>query len=109
VKLPSTAQEIEELGLQLARENRSWGYRRIAGALSNLGHDVSYQIVAKLLKRHDIAPAPGRGRRMSWREFIRSPMEVLASVEFFTAEVWTARGLTTYYVLTFMRIASRKV
>jgi len=37
----STRHEIEELVLQLARENRSWGYRRIAGALSNLGHEVS--------------------------------------------------------------------
>jgi transposase InsO family protein len=30
-------------------------------------------------------------------------------VDFFTAEVWTASGLTTYYVLTFMRVATRKV
>ena len=29
----STSDEIEELVLQLARENRSWGYRRIAGTL----------------------------------------------------------------------------
>jgi hypothetical protein len=58
--------EIQELVLQLARENRSWGYRRIAGALSNLGHEVSHQAVANLLKRHDIAPAPERGRTMSW-------------------------------------------
>ena len=109
VKVPSTAEEIEALVLQLARENRNWGYRRIAGALSNLGHDVSHQTVANLLKRHDIAPAPERGRRMSWREFIRSHMEVLAAVDFFTCEVWTAGGLTTYYVLTFMRVASRNV
>jgi putative transposase len=109
VKPPATAEEIEGLVLQLARENRSWGYRRIAGALSNLGHDVSHQTVTNLLKRHDIAPAPERGKTMSWREFIRSHMEVLASVDFFTAEVWTAGGLMTYYVLTFMRVASRKV
>jgi putative transposase len=108
-KLPSTAEEIQESVLQLARENRSWGYRRIAGALSNLGHDVSHQTVANLLRRHGLAPAPERGRRMSWREFIRSHMEVLASVDFFTAEAWTAGGLLTYYVLTFMRVASRKV
>jgi len=50
----STSGEIEELVLQLARENRSWGYRRIAGALSNLGREVSHQTVANLLKRHDI-------------------------------------------------------
>ena len=30
-------------------------------------------------------------------------------MDFFTVEVWTLGGLTTYYVLTFMRVASRKV
>ena len=105
----STSDQIEELVLQLARENRTWGYRRIVGALRNLGHEVSHQTVANLLKRHDIAPAPERGRTLSWREFIRSHREVLAAVDFFTAEVWTATGLTTYYVLTVMRVASRQV
>src|SRR5271166_6103723 len=42
----STSDKIEELILQLARENRTWGSRRIAGALSNLGHEVSHQTVA---------------------------------------------------------------
>lgn len=46
---------------------------------------------------------------MSWREFIRSHLEVLAAVDFFTAEVWTAGGWMTYYVLTFMRVGSRQV
>ena len=105
----STRDEIEELVLQLARENRSWGYRRIAGALSNLGHQVSHQTVANILKRHGIEPAPERGKCMSWRDFIRSHLEVLAAVDFFTAEVWTAAGLTTYYILTCMRVASRQV
>ena len=103
----STSDKIEELVLQLARENRSWGYRRIAGALSNLGREVSHQTVANVWKRHDIAPAPER--TMSWREFIRSHTEVLAAADFFTTEVWTAGGLTTYYVLTFMRVARRRV
>ena len=105
----STSDEIEELVLQFAGENRTWGYRRIVGALSNVGHDVSHQTVANILKRHDIAPAPERGRTMNWREFIRSHLEVMAAVDFFTAEVWTAAGLTTYYVLTCMRVASREV
>ena len=68
----SARDEIEELVLRLARENPSWGYPRIAGALDNLGHEVSHQMVANLLKRHAIAPAPERRRTMSWRQFIRS-------------------------------------
>ena len=83
----SASDPIEELVLQLAKENRTWGYRRIVGALSNLGREVSHQTVANVLKRHDIAPAPERGRTMSWREFIRSHVAVLAAVVFFTADV----------------------
>ncbi len=104
-----TVREIEELVLQMARENRTWGYRRIVGAMGNLGHVVSHQTVANLLKRHGLAPAPERGKQMPWKEFIRSHQETLASVDFFTAEVWTAAGLMTYYVLVFMRIAPRQI
>ena len=100
------AEAIEELVLRFARENAGWGYRRIVGALRNLGHQVSHQTVANVLKRHDIAPAPERRKTTNWREFIRAHLEVLAAVDFFTVEVWTAAGLTTYYVLTFMRVAS---
>src|SRR5258707_11329281 len=82
----STRHEIEELVLQLARENRTWGYRRIAGALSNLGHQVSHQTVANVMKRHDIAPAPERGRTMSWRGFIRSHKKSLGAVGFFPSD-----------------------
>jgi putative transposase len=94
---------------ELARQNRTWGYRRIVGALRNLGHEICHQTIANILKRHDILPAPERAKRMTWREFIRSHLEVLAAVDFFTTEVWTASGLVTYYVLTFMRVASRQV
>ncbi len=100
---------IEDLVLQFARENGSWGYRRIVGALSNLGQEVSHQTVANILKRHGLSPSPEREKKTTWRDFIRSHTEVLAAVDFFTAEVWTAGGLMTYYVLSFMRVASRKV
>ena len=101
------AESLEQLVLRLAGKNRDWGYRRLAGALNRLGHQVSHQTVANILKRHGIAPAPERAKGLSWREFIRSHLEVLSAVDFFTAEVWTAAGLTTYYVLTCMRVASR--
>ena len=90
-----TAQAIEEMVLKFARENRSWGHRRIVGALSNLGHKVSHQTVANVLKRHGLLPAPDREKRTTWREFIRTHTEVLAAVDFFSAEVWTSVGLIT--------------
>ena len=105
----STSDEIQALVLQLARDNCTGGYRRIVGALSNLGHEVSHQTVANILKRHDLPPAPERRRTMSWREFIRSHLAVLAAADILTAEVWTAPGFTIYHVLTLMRVASRQV
>src|SRR5882762_9826503 len=65
--------------------------------------------VANVLKRHGLAPAPERGKKMLWKDFIRSHLETLAAVDFFTVEVWTASGLMTYYVLVFMRIDPRKI
>jgi transposase InsO family protein len=106
---PDPRPEIEELVVRMAKENRHWGYRRIMGALANLGHEVSHQTVANLLARNGLPPAPERGKGMSWRDFIRSHLEVLAAVDFFTVEVWTQAGLMTYYVLTCMRVASRNV
>jgi putative transposase len=103
------AQDIEQRVLQLARDNKRWGYRRLVGALSNLGHEVSHQTVANILKRHGLGPAPEREKTTTWPEFIRSHLAVLAAVDFFTTEVWTAAGLTAYYVLTLMRVASRQV
>ncbi|MEO8428768.1 MAG: hypothetical protein ABI651_16845, partial [Verrucomicrobiota bacterium] len=63
------------------------------GALSNLDHKVSHQTVANMMKRHDIAPAPERGKTMSWREFIRSHLEVLGEA--------SLREVLSNYVLHF--------
>src|SRR5215831_17877937 len=51
---------IRNLVILMARENSSWGYDRIAGALANLGHHLSHQTIGNILKRHGIAPAPIR-------------------------------------------------
>ena len=66
---PRVSAEVEELVVRFARENRSWGYDRIVGALANLGHKVSDQTVGNILRRHDIAPAPQRSRTTTWKEF----------------------------------------
>src|SRR5438309_8100885 len=38
---PQMSTEISNLVLRMAEENPSWGYRRIHGALANLGHNVA--------------------------------------------------------------------
>jgi transposase InsO family protein len=106
---PTIDPELEALIVRMARENRSWGYDRIVGALANLGYTVSDQTVGNILKRHGIPPAPERKTTTTWKEFIRTHMDVLVATDFFTAEVWTKAGLVTYYVLFFIHLSSRKV
>lgn len=106
---PLTKEEIEELVLKVARENRTWGYRRIQGALRNLGLELSAQTVGNILKRHDHPPVPERKKGTTWKEFIQSHLEVLGACDFFTAEVFTVRGLVTCYVLFFIHLSTRKV
>ena len=93
----------------MAEENRSWGYDRIVGALANLGYIVSDQTVGNILKRHGIPPAPERKTTTTWKEFIRTHLDVLVATDFCTAEVWTLGGLVTSYVLFFIHLGSREV
>jgi transposase InsO family protein len=106
---PMIDPELEALIVRMAQENRSWGYDRIVGALANLGLTVSDQTVGNVLKRHGIAPAPERKTTTTWKEFIRTHLDVLVATDFFTAEVWTLGGLVTYYVLFFIHLGSRQV
>ena len=105
---PTIDQELEELVVRMARENRGWGYDRIAEALAHLGYRISDQTVGNILKRHGMPSAPER-KTTTWKEFIRRHMDVLVATDFFTAEVWTTAALVTYSVLFFIHLASRKI
>jgi len=106
---PRIAQELEDLVVQMAKENRSWGYDRIAGALTELGYDISDQTVGNILKRRGLPSAPDRQKTTTWKEFIRMHMEVLWATDFFSTEVWTLGGLVTFYVLFFIKLDTREV
>ena len=89
---PRIKREVEQLIIRMPNENRDWGYDRIAGALANLGYQISYQTVGNVPRRHGLPPAPERKRSTSWTDFIRTHVELLAGTDFFTAEVLTLRG-----------------
>jgi transposase len=86
---PRIEKELEDLVMRMARENRSWGYDRIVGALANLGYRLSDQTVGNVLKRRGIPPAPTRQKTTTWNEFIRAHMDMLVATDFFTTEVWS--------------------
>jgi transposase InsO family protein len=106
---PRVNPELEALVLRIARENRGWGYDRMVGALQHLGYTMSDQTVGNMRKRRRIPPAPERKKTTTWKEFIRSHMDVLVATEFFTMEVWTWCGLVTYYLVFFLHVGSRRV
>jgi hypothetical protein len=68
---PSTSRGITELVLRLARENPTWGYRRIQGELVGLGIPLAPSTIWAILRRHGIEPAPRRAE-LSWSEFLRA-------------------------------------
>jgi transposase len=81
---PRKSEEIEDLVVRLAKENRSWGYRRIQGALSNLGHEVGRSTIAEILARHGMEPAPERERKTNWKEFLTQHWDLIVAADFFT-------------------------
>ena len=100
---------IADLIVRMAREKPRWGYTRIQGVLRNIGHKVGRTTVANILKEHGIEPAPERGKKMTWAEFLRVHWSVLAAADFFTVEVWAPRGLVTIYVFFVIELATRRV
>jgi putative transposase len=99
--------EIRRLVVRMAEENPSWGYTRIQGALKNVGHRVGRSTIARSLKAHGLAPVPARPT--SWQTFLRAHWGAVAGADFFTTEVWTWRGLVTYYTVFVIDLASRRV
>jgi len=104
---PGIMKKIRQLIVRMAVENSRWGYCRIQGALRNLGHRVAPSTIAKILREHGIKPAPDRPS--SWRTFLRVHCGQVFGTDFFTTEVWTPRGLVTYYVLVCIDLKTRRV
>jgi len=106
---PGIKRHISELIVRMARDNRSWGYTRIQGALANLNHKVGRGTIANVLKRNGIEPSPERSKRTTWSTFLKAHWKVLAASDFLTVEVWTGRGLVTHYLLFVMSLVDRVV
>jgi hypothetical protein len=99
--------EIQRLVARMAEENPTWGYTRMQGALKNVGHRVGRSTIARILKAHGLPPVPERST--SWQTFLRAHWGAIAGADFFTTEVWTWRGLVTFYTVFVIDLASRRV
>jgi putative transposase len=102
---PRTSRGVTQLVLRLARENPSWGYRRIHGELVGLGIVVAPSTVWAILRRHGFEPAPRRAE-LRWSEFLRAQASAIIACDFLTVDTVFLRRL---YVLFFIELASRRV
>jgi transposase InsO family protein len=102
-----TLLEIRRLVVRMAEENPTWGYTRMQGALRNVGHRVGRSTIRRVLKAAGLPPVPQRST--SWQTFLRAHWGVIAGADFFTTEVWTWRGLVTYFTVFVIDLASRRV
>jgi putative transposase len=102
---PPVRRTVRSLVLRLARENESWGYRRIHGELAGLGIRVAPPTVWQILKDTGIDPAPRRDGP-GWAEFLRSQAQGILALDFFTADLLNG---TKVYILAVIEHGGRRV
>jgi transposase len=102
---PATHRKVRSEVLRLARENESWGYRRIHGELAGLGITVAPSTVWQILKNAGIDPAPRRDGP-DWAGFLRSQAEGILALDFFTADLLNGMKV---YVLAVIEHGTRHV
>jgi putative transposase len=102
---PPIAEPVRALVLQMARENPTWGYRRIQGELVGLGHQVAASTVWTILKGAGLDPAPRR-TGPTWRQFLTAQAHAILAVDFAHVDTVFLRRL---YILVVVEHGRRRV
>ena len=80
----------------MTRDNPVWGYRRIHGELTGLGHTLAPPAVWKIVKDAGIGPAPDR-RGQTWRAFLAAQAQTILAADFFHAGTVFLRRLSVLF------------
>ena len=100
-------QEIQRLVVCMAEEHPTWGYTRMQGARTVVGHRVGRTTSTRLVRAHGLPPVSARPT--SWQTVLRAHWGASAGADCFTTDVWTAKGLVTSYTLFVLDLANRHV
>jgi putative transposase len=90
---PRLDPELRQLIRRMARENPTWGRRRIRAELALLGYCVAELTVARYMHRTSPRPSP------TWRAFLTSHAQDIVAVDFFLVPTLTFRLLFVFVVL----------
>ncbi len=69
---PRISDYLKQLIIDMAKDNKHLGCRKLHGFLKYLGLKVSPSTISRVLREHGIEPSPKRPEKTSWNEFIKS-------------------------------------
>jgi putative transposase len=102
---PVTPLPVRDLAIQLARENPTWGYRRIHGELVRLGHPVAASTVWKIRETARVDPSPRRAGP-TWKQFLTAQAHSILAIDFAHVDTVFLRRL---YLLIVIEHDTRRV
>jgi putative transposase len=94
---PGMSPSVKALIVRMARENPTWGHKRIQGELARLGFAIATSTVWEILRATGIDPAPRRAGP-TWRQFLTAQAHAILACDFFTVETVFLKRV---YVLVF--------
>jgi putative transposase len=102
---PSAAPTIKRLVLRLARENSTWGHRRIHGELARLGYPIAVSTVWAILHAAGIDPDPQRSGP-TWHPFLTAQAHGIIAADFLHVDAVVLKRL---YALVFLEHRTRRL